>query len=270
MKNLRISTLLLIIAALSLASCANNKKKQNAELEVKKSEIAEIVSDYVYPLPTSVELMEMLNEINAAYIIGISNLSTDVDKYETKSKQALNLGVYLSDLSYASIYRRKQTAQDYLGSCEKLIRELRVDGSFEDGFADNVSNNIDKKETLVSLLTTATQNLYSDLHRKGHKDLAYLMAAGAWTETMYLTLEVSNNTPLNAKIVNTIIFQHQSLLEIIKLLQEVNTDGKTNVLIAALEGIKNTFNQEDPSALTVEQFKKLHAQTKALREHLVE
>ncbi|MDA3853936.1 MAG: hypothetical protein PF444_06820 [Bacteroidales bacterium] len=268
MKNSKISTVLLLIIALSLASCAN-KKKQNNDLEVKKDEIAKIVSDYVYPLPSSFELMEMLNEIDAAYIIGISNLSTEVSKYESKDKQALNLGVYLSDLSYASIYRRKQTAQDYLAASETLIRSLYVDDSFDQGFIAKVSDNIDNKDTLVSLLTSATQNIYSDLHRKGHKNLAYLMVAGAWTEAMYITLEVSNNTPLNAQIVNTIIFQHQSLIETVKLLKEVNEDGQLNVLITALEGILNTFNQEDPSALSLAQFKKLYAQTSALRAHLI-
>lgn len=269
MKNLKLIATLLLISLISLSSCVS-KKKEKQDLEVKKTEIAEIVSDYVYPLPSSFELMEMLNEINAAFIIGISNEATSVENYDTKTKQAINLGVYLSDLSYASIYRRKQAAQDYLGACETLIRNLHVDDAFEDGFVANVSENIDEKETLVSLLTTATQNVYSDLHRKGHKDLAYLMVAGAWTEAMYLTLEVSRNTPLNAQIVNTIIFQHQSLIETIKLLNEANEDGKLNVLITALEGIKGTFDQEDPSALTVDQFKKLYAQTSALRAHLIE
>ena len=269
MKNLKISAILLLIAILSLSSCAN-KKKQNEELEVRKSEIAEIVSDYVYPLPSSFELMEMLNEIDAAYIIGISNLATEVERYEEMNKQALNLGVYLSDLSYASIYRRKKTAQDYLTACETLIRKLHVDDSFDKGFVSNVSNNIDNKDTLVTLLTSATQNVYSDLHRKGHKNLAYLMVAGAWTEAMYITLEVSKSTPLNAQIVNTILFQHQSLIETIKLLKEVSDDSDTNALVAALEGIQNTFNQEDPSSLTVDQFNKLYLQTSALKAQLVE
>jgi len=269
MKNLRINIILLLIVALGLASCAN-KKKQKEELDVKKSEIAAIVSDYVYPLPSTFELMDMLNEIEAAYIIGISNSPADVEKYESKSKQSINLGIYLTDLSYASIYRRKQAAQDYLEACETLIRDLHVDDSFQDGFVADVSENIDDKETLVSLLTTATQNVYSDFHRKGHKDLAYLMVAGSWTEAMYLTLEVSNNTPLNAQIVNTIIFQHQSLIETIKLLKEANEDGDLNVLIASLEGIQNTFNQEDPTALTVDQFEKLYAQVSTLRAHLIE
>lgn len=268
MKIFKIAALVLSVLLLTTA-CAN-KKKEKQELEVKKGEIAEIVSNYVYPLPSSFELMEMLNDINAAYIIGISNDATAVSNYETKSKQALNLGIYLSDLSYASIYRRKKAAQDYLGASETLIRSLHVDDSFEDGFVAKVSDNIDEKETLVNLLTTATQNVYSDFHRKGHKDLAYLMVAGAWTEAMYLTLEVSRSTPLNAQIVNTIIFQHQSLIETIKLLNEANEGGQLNVLIAALDGIKNTFDQEDPSALTVDQFKKLYAQTSALRAHLVE
>lgn len=269
MKNLNISTILLVILALSLTSCAN-KKKQKEELEVKKTEIAQIVSDYVYPLPSSFELMDMLNEIEAAFIIGISNSAEDVSKYETESKQALNLGVYLTDLSYAAIYHRNQSAQDYLGACESLVRTLHVDNSFQDGFTTNVSENIDNREVLVDLLTSATQSVYGDFHRKGHTALASLMVAGAWTETMYLTLIVSENTPLNAQIIKTVIFQHKSLIETIALLEESKDAPSVSPILAALKGIKNTFDKEDPSSLSADQVTQLKAQVNALRSQIVE
>jgi hypothetical protein len=266
MKHLKISTIAFLAVILLLSSCAN-KKKEKEELQVVKSEIAHIVSNFVYPLPSSFELMEMLNEIEAAYIFGITNPTTDVEKYTRQEKQALNLGIYLSDLSYTSIYRRKQAAQEYLSSCEKLVRALHVDRAFQEGFIANVADNIDDKDTLVSLITDATQNIYSEFHRKDKTDLAHLMVAGAWVESMYLTLIVSENTPLNAQIIKTVIFQHESLLETIILLESSNE--KPEVLIAALEGMKNTFSQEDPNALTVEQVKDLSSQVNALRAHLV-
>ncbi len=268
MKNLKISTLILASVVL-FASCANKKKKE-AELEIKKGEIEKVVTDYVYPLPSSFELMDMLNEIEAAFIIGISNAPENVGQYETRPKQALNLGVYLLDLSYASIYNRKQSAQDYLVASEALVRELHVDDAFEEGFVARVSENIDNRDELVDLLSSATQSVYGDFHRKGNKELAYLMVAGGWIEAMHLTLTISENTPLNQQIINTIIFQHQSLLETIALLEEVKEAPSVSPILTALMGIKNTFDQEDPSALTVDQVKTLTKQVIALRAHIVE
>ncbi len=272
MKNLKISAVLTVILTLILTSCGNKKQKQaeRAELEVAKNEIAEVVSDYVYPLPSSLELMDMLNEIEAAFIIGISNSPEDVEKYTKEDKQALNLGVYLSDLSYAAIYQRKKVAQDYLAACEVLVRELHVDDSFQDDFLNSVSDNLGNRETLVELFTSTTQNIYANFHRKKQTDLAYLMVAGAWTEAMYLTLIVAENTPLNAQVIKTIIFQHQSLLETIELLSKHKEKNTVSPILSTLMEIKNTFDKEDPDALTAGQVTKLTTQVNALRARIVE
>lgn len=269
MNRLTIKILLLATVVLTLAACGN-KKNQKEEIEVKKQEIARVVTNYVYPLPSSIEVAEMLNEIEAAYILGITNAPENSSNYTSDSKKALNLGVYMSDLSYASVYKRKQAAEDYLSTSEALIRQLHVDDSFQNGLAQNIKAQLDNRDSLVALMTTATQNVYSDLHKKGQKELAYLMGAGAWTETMYLTLIISENTPLNAQIINTIIFQHKSLIEIIKLLEEMHESAATRPILAALKGVKNTFDQEDPSALSKVQIAQLKAKINALRSQIVE
>ncbi len=266
----KIGIIVLAVAYLLTLSSCGQKKKDKAELEIKKSEIESIVVNYVYPLPSSFELMEMLNEIEAAFIIGISNPAENVDIYKTDDKKALNLGVFLSDLSYAAIYNRKQAVQDYLISCEKIASDLRVDDAFENDFITTVSNNLENRDTLVTLVTKATQDVYADFHRKGDKDLSYLMVAGAWVEAMNLTLIMVENTPLNEKILNTIIFQHSSLLETVMLLEEVKEEPTVAPIYTAMLGIKNTFNQEDPSSLTMDQLEKLTKQVGALRSIIVE
>lgn len=268
MKFSKITPILLMIVALCVTSCTN-KKKQKKELEIKKAEIAHVVSDYVYPLPSSIELMDMLNDIEAAFIIGISNPPANAEKYETPEKQAINLGVYVMDLSYSAVYHRQKAAQDYLTACKNMVRDLHVDDFFQDDFASQISDNINNKDTLISLLSTTTQNVYSDFYKKGHTELASLMVAGAWTEAMYLTLIISENTPLNEKIINTIIFQHESLLKTIALLENSKESTTVSPILTALKGIKNTFDQEDPKSLTAEQFAQLKAQVTALRTLLV-
>lgn len=266
MKQLKFSTIVLLTMIISLSSCANKKKKEQ-QLEVKKGEIAHIVSDYVYPLPSTFDLMDMLNEIEAAYILGITNPAADIEKYQVKTKQAINLGIYLSDLSYAAIYRRKQASQEYLESCQTLVRKLHVDGAFDGNFVANVAENIDNKDTLVSLITNTTQDIYSEFHRKDETDLAYLMVAGAWVESMYLTLIISENTPLNAQIINAILYQQNSLSKTLELLE--SSSEKPEALITALLGIKNTFDQESAGSLTVDQVTKLTSQVNALRAHFI-
>ncbi len=269
MKKLSINILLLSSLILMLAGCGN-KKKQKEEIEVKKQEIAQVVSDYIYPLPSSFEIADMLNNIEAAYILGITNSTENLISYKNDVKKALNLGTYLSDLSYASVYQRKKAAEDYFNTCETLIRNLRVDDSFKEEISEEIHEQMENRDSLISLMTTVTQSVYSDLHKKGKKDLAYLMVTGAWVETMYITLIVSDNTPLNADIVNTIIFQHKSLVETIKLLEEVEEISAINPILVALKGIKNTFDQEDPSALTQDQVEQLTSKINALRSQIIE
>lgn len=268
MNKLTTKILLLATVVLTLAACGN-KKKQKEEIEVKKQEIAEVVTNYVYPLPSSIEVAEMINKIEAAYILGVTNNPENSANYTTDGQKALNLGVYLSDFSYASVYKRKQAAEDYLSTCEGLIRQLHVDNSFQDGLATKIKAQMNNRDSLTTLMTTATQNVYGDLHKKGQKELAYLMVAGAWTETMYLTLIISENTPLNQAIISTIIFQHKSLVEAIKLLDEMKESSTVRPILAALKGIKKTFDQEDPSALTQDQVVELTAKVNALRAQIV-
>ncbi len=258
-----------MIVALGTTSCVNKKKQKKEELDVKKNEIAQVVSDYVYPLPSSFEIMDKINEIEAAYIIGISNAPEEVEKYTTPEKQALNLGIYLVDFSYAAVYHRKQGAQGYLSSCEKLVRELHIDESFQNDFASQVSENIENRNALVDLLTTATQNAYSDFYKKDQTPLAALMVAGAWTEAMYLTLIVSDNTPLNTEIVSTIVFQHESLLKTIKLLENSGDNETANHILTSLNSIKNIFDEEDPKSLTANQVEQLKGMVTTLRSQLV-
>src|SRR6056297_1934285 len=97
--------ILAIAVTFSLSGC---KKTQNEEGEqekteqekISKTEIKEKVSEVVYPLPSTFEITETLNEIGASFIISLTNDVENADQYVTEEKQALNLGVYSADLSY--------------------------------------------------------------------------------------------------------------------------------------------------------------------------
>ena len=69
-----------------------------------------------YPIPTSFELTELIQRAGAPYILTLSNDSEKAGDYITQKDKALNLGVYGTDLCYASTYMMKQGTMLFLES----------------------------------------------------------------------------------------------------------------------------------------------------------
>ncbi|MFW6043007.1 MAG: hypothetical protein ACOCPW_01485, partial [Marinilabiliaceae bacterium] len=125
---------IIVSVALVFTACQSSGKKDSrdgeektkSEPRIEKEEVEEDVREFVYPLPTTFEVTEMLNRIGASYILALSNSDDNVDKYLTEKKQALNLGVYGADLSYASTYNQKQPTIDYMEASKKLVDALNM------------------------------------------------------------------------------------------------------------------------------------------------
>lgn len=159
MRTLRKQTLIAVLLSVALVfpACQSGKKKENGDKEqktateprIEKEKIEKDVKEFVYPLPTSFEVTEMLNRIGAAYILTLSNSVDNVDKYLTEKKQALNLGVYGADLSYASTYNQKQQTMDYMEASRKLIDALNISGALPSDIIEQIEQNQDNKDKLV-------------------------------------------------------------------------------------------------------------------------
>ena len=71
---------------------------------ITKDEVNEIVYDYVYPIPTSYHLTEMLNDMGAEYIVSLCNDVARYDKYVSTS-----LGIW----KYVPKYIGKHIGENY-------------------------------------------------------------------------------------------------------------------------------------------------------------
>src|SRR6056297_1983651 len=131
---------LFIAIGFSFNGCKQAQKDEESGAEqtkeeiITKSDIKEDVSEVVYPLPSNFEITETLNEIGASFIISLTNDIENVNKYVTEEKQALNLGIYSADLSYATTYNMKQYTMSYMDVSKKLVKELGITGAYKPEF----------------------------------------------------------------------------------------------------------------------------------------
>lgn len=200
-----------------------------------------------YPIPTAVEVVELLQDAGAPYILGISNPVSNVDRYFTEKSKALNLGVYGADLSYAGTYEMQQDIMKYLGVCKQLIEELNISTSFNQGFVQRVENNLENKDSLINIVSESFYDTYIFLTGNHRDDLALLVMTGSWIEGMYLTAQIAIGARENREITNIILQQDEPLEKLLSLLDEHEDDSLVYSLYQDLNEILEFLeDQESP------------------------
>src|SRR5690554_5816283 len=170
------SLVALLGAGLMLFSACNFNRKSSGEQsesgeKLEKARVEEDVREFVYPLPTSFGVTEMLNRVGAAYILTLSNPVSNVERYLTEKSKALNLGVYSADLSYVSTYNQKQATVDYMDVSKKLIDALNVSAAIIPDILDQIEARQDNKDELVDLITNTffrSEEHTSELQSRPH------------------------------------------------------------------------------------------------------
>jgi hypothetical protein len=254
---------LLVIASGILASgfysCSNrSQKNSNEHPKISDEMIEQEVEKYIYPLPSTFEVTNMLNEIEASYIFDIANYPENADSYFTEKSRAINLGIYIADLAYATTYNQTSEIQDYFRAIERLTRELDLSAAFSDDLPEQISENINNKEELTDLVTNVFQNAYSFMNEQGRTELSYLVLAGTVYEGLYLTTHISENTFQNPHLIETILFQKQHIQKLGEMLEKYRDSELLSEIWQNISAINDIYALEEGiTSMTKEQVTKL-------------
>ncbi len=247
------------ILASGFYSCGSRSQKKNSErLKISDELIEQEVEKYIYPLPSTFEVTNMLNEIEASYIFGIGNDPENAVSYFTEKSRAINLGIYIADLAYATTYNQTSEIQDYFRAIERLTRELDLTAAFSSDLPGQISDNINNREELIDIVTNVFQNAYSFLNRQRRTELSYLVLAGTVYEGLYLTTHISENTFQNPRLIETILFQKQHINDLGELLEEYKDSELLSETWQDISSINAIYALErGTTAMTEEQVTKL-------------
>lgn len=249
----------------------SGKEKEEKKILIKtiaKEAIKNDLKEFVYPLPTSFEVIEMINDLEIGYDIGVSNLTENADQYFTEKSKAINLGIYGADLSYASTYQMKQEVMLFLETSGKLADDLGIANIYNEELIREVENNIDNKDKLIDIITNSFYDIYSQLNQNGKANLALLGVAGSWVESLFITTRVSSNVYHNIGIVKIIHKQKVSLVKLMDILNDAKGDGNIDEMIKRLKPLNNIYENIDES-LSEKQVNSIILEVEKLREQLV-
>ena len=263
-----------LIAFLALSACKTGRKSpsdstQPAEV-LKREKVEEDVREFVYPLPTSFEITEMLNRIGASYILNLSNPTDNVKKYLTEKSKALNLGVYGADLSYASTYNQKQTTSDYMSVSKILIDALNISAAIDPNIVSQIEANQDNKEALIDLITNTFYDTYEHLNKNNRSAVSMLIIAGSWVEGLYIVTHISEDTYNNKEMVKLVMDQKSSLNKLIELMKVTENDPAVAETLKLLKPIQTTYNSIDEGSITENQLNAITSEVSKIRATIIQ
>jgi endonuclease V-like protein UPF0215 family len=265
---------LFVIGVFMLSACNMKRKSSGESAEsvdtLEKERVEQDVREFVYPLPTTFEVTEMLNRIGAAYILTLSNPVTNVERYLTEKSKAINLGIYSADLSYASTYNQKQATIDYMDVSKKLIDALNISGAISPDIVEQIEANQDDKEALVDLITNTFYDTYEYLNQADRGSVSMLVLAGSWVEALYIVTHITEDTYNNKEMVRIVMDQKSSLNTLMNLMEVLEEKPAVAEVIADLKPVHDIYNSIDEGSITENQMKAIVKEIGLVRAKMVE
>lgn len=256
-KLLESSKILLLIAifiSFSLTGC-NSGAKQNdkngdteeefqSSIDEDSQEKFQTAKRIFYSLPSPVETARILQNAGATYHEDILNPIDNSNGYITNLSMALNLGIYTTDLSYASLFDQTQITLNYIEVAKKMADGLNILDAINETTIQRLEDNINNRQMIIDIISETLLNSNSYLSEKGLESTATIILVGGWIEGLYIATSLVGDDPIDENaIVQRIVDQKLSVDFMVTLLQEATDDPDAQSVLKDVLKLKSTFDK---------------------------
>jgi len=234
-----------------VTGCAPDKKDKT-KIKVSEEEIAgpEIVKKQIksakqifYSLPSPLETAMMLKHSGAKYNFEIMNDVDNVSNYSTNKKMALNLGIYSTDLSYASLYDQTQVTIKYMSVSKKLAEGLGILNAIDDETINKLEENVNNRDVILDIISETLLNTNSYLAEDDRSEIASIILVGGWVEGLFIATNLVSADNLDNELVKRVCDQKLTIQIILDLLSETKEDEDIQHIIAHIHDLKLIYDK---------------------------
>ncbi len=243
-----IQKLFVILFASSIVlSCSSKKEKQEEEekmpiREIDTTTVLLKINNTLFTLPSPYQATYSIKNGDIEFNKSLLNPPGNVSNYTTNFQQAINLGIYGTDLGYLNVYDQIPDVISYFTVIKKLSQELGIQNALQVDIIDKIENNIDNQDSLLYYLTGTYRQFDSYLKSNNRKDIGVLIITGGWIESIYI---LSNNAvnSKNRQLINRLGEQKHPLDNLIEILSPFYYKSKEfSVLIDDLVDLAYEFD----------------------------
>ena len=257
---LRIVKIICITALIFPFACKKREKQRNDEVINKEFDLAreQLITDIdtiIKDLPPPSDVPYLLVSSGAILDMSLVNiLDSNIDKYaSSKEKASLNLGIFIVDIGYLSLYERTRQAFNYIDKCQVLASSIGIEEIIDYQVVNRFLENQDNKDSLTAIVNDVMVQSTNTLKNLDELNSVALILAGSWIEGIYISTSVINDYPKDLSeelrslilepLVQIVVDQKKSLVNLIKLMKKMD-DETVLVMVKDLEEVQKIYDED--------------------------
>jgi len=246
-------TVLILLSFALLIGCNNQQKKTNDgfkfEEDLKKSDI-EITKSFIYLFPSPGEILDRFQEAQLAFDPEALHDPTHEDRYLTSRDKALNLGVYLTDMAYASLFDRSTISVDFLDAIQNLSVDLNVSTSVFESLIERAKENMGVRDSLVDISNEVFYNMIEFLEGSGQENTIAIISCGAYVESMYLAMNAVDSYDEKNPILKQITELQYPMENLLGHAESVSSDPNVQSILNYIKQLNDVFSELESESST--------------------
>lgn len=246
-----IISLLFISGFVLTTSCKNGNNENGNALAIDSADLEQDIFEDIgtakqifYSLPSPLESAMLIKSSGATFDERLLNQITNTSKYTTNKSLALNLGIYTTDMSYASLFDQPQFTISYMDASKKMADGLGILDAIDRSTIDRLEENINNRDVILDIISETFMSSTSFLKENDRQALSSIIMVGGWIEGLYIATQlVGEKSMEGSKIVERIVDQKLSLEMVMKLLDGNKDHEDVASIIRELEELKKTYDK---------------------------
>jgi hypothetical protein len=238
------------IAFSGCSGCKKGKNKEAANQDVNVQVDEQVMNDFnqakkiFYSMPSPLETAMLIKTAGATYNEKLLNPLSKASTYTTNKSMALNLGIYTTDLSFASLFDQTQTSINYMQAAKKMADGLGILDAIDNNTIQKLEENVNNRDVIMDIISETFMSSSSFLKENDRTAIASVVLVGGWVEGLYIGTQLVDPSNLkHNKLLERIVDQKLSLDIVMKLLNENKDNSDVASLIVVMKELKSVFDK---------------------------
>ncbi len=161
-----------------------------AETHIQNDTIQSGEDFYLYPTPS--EIFEVIDREKLSFNKNLLNPVDNEQKYILSKEKYLNLGVFIADLAYCTLFSRKSISKDYYEAISNLCGCLLISSDLKGCLSNEIEKNIENVDSVYKTINIYYNDIMQELTANNSNSVMFIITTGAYIESFYIVLNLVN------------------------------------------------------------------------------
>ena len=213
----------------------------NSMKEKLGEEMFERTRDIFYSMPSPLELQSIVEQAGGYFRADLLHNPKLSSQYQSTEKQAMVMGVYGTDMSYATLYKQQQESILHLAAAQRVAKGMGVTDPFQGHLIDRANANIANKDSMMLIVSEMYWEMNSQLQEEDRNALGLVVLACGWVEGVYIGTQILDIENPNKNVAEVLIEQRYIASQINDMLEDYQDAPMVAEVRSKLQGLIDIF-----------------------------